>query len=338
MKARLAPSVFGLILACALSAAGRQADTQPVQRLAFPDKDWALDFSAPGYEFTSIEPDPGVSRVFLNGFRRDPKRSPMLWVRMEPARHAGSAAEVRDSVLRERRRETGTHGTKTYEYKQIPVAKFRMGDLGTMPTQFRFTDHPAVAEAYVVRDGTLVTFTLISMNSVGSKEEELLHAILDSIRFADTSRPSNSFDYFHKGRALYQSKEIQKSIAPYRSALDLERRQRRLDVGSWRMLVENLSNAYGAADDLAAAKEVIEYGLQQDPTYGLFHYTRARLHAASNDLDSTVASLEKAYQYRDVPDKANLMSFHYYDPRYDRVFDRFKEDEKFKRVLKAWKK
>lgn len=339
MKARLAPHVFGLILACALAAAGRQADAPSPQRLAFPGKDWALDVAPPGFRVTLVDFDMQDPQVFLIGRGTDKKQPLMLLIKMTPARQAVGAAELRDLSARARRKNVETHSSKNYEYKQIPIAKYRMGGVGgPAATRHYFTNHPAVAEAYLVRDDTWVTVSLTSMKSIGEKEEELLHSVLDSMRFVDTSRPSTSFDYFHKGLLLYQSKEFQKAIAPYRSALDLERRERRLDVESWRRLVENLSNAYGAVDDLAAAKEVIEYGLQQEPTYGFFHYTLARIHAASNDLAATVASLEKAFQYRPRPDKFFIIGLPFYDPNHDRVFDRFKGDENFKRALQAWKK
>ena len=337
MKTRLAPFVSVLVLACALSAAGRQsAPTQSAQRLAFPGKDWALDVAPNGFEMSLVDYDLKEPQVFVIGHGPDKKNRLMLVIKMKPARQAVAAAELRELEERARRKSGETHSTKNYEYKQIPVTKYRLGSVGP-PSAFT-SPHPAVAEAYLVRDDAWVTVTLTSMKSIGSKEEELFHSVLDSMRFVDTSRPSTSFDFFNKGLLFYLSKDYQRSIAPYRAALELERRERRLDVESWRRLVENLSNSYGAVNDLASAKEVVEYGLQQEPTYGFFHYTLARIHAASNDFDATVAALEKSFQYRPEPLKLLSVGLPFYDPNHDRVFDRFRGDEKFKRVSQAWKK
>jgi tetratricopeptide (TPR) repeat protein len=188
-------------------------------------------------------------------------------------------------------------------------------------------------QAFLARDDVWVS-VVVSGQEAGAREEALLHTLLDSLKFTDTSSPTNSFDFYHKGRLLYLRKDYRRAAEALSAGLDLERRERRLDKASWRNLVINLVDSYAASRELARAKAVLDFGVAEDPTNPVFHMALARYHAMQNDLDNAIASLEKAYLNRDRRALAAMPL----DPLRDPAFERFRKDERFRKAVKTLKK
>ncbi|HEX6623955.1 MAG TPA: tetratricopeptide repeat protein, partial [Pyrinomonadaceae bacterium] len=267
--------------------------------------------------------------------RPDVKRSPVLMLRLMPAQRAGGPEVVRDFSLGALKKSdlTKERDVRTSAYGQVPVARYTQA-IQLVPTVTLF-EGMKCAEGYFVRDGFWVTVKLMSQ-SFGDKEESLFHSVLDSVRFADTTRPADSFDYFHKGRAAYRAADYVRAVGHYRAAFELERKGRRLPPDSWRALVEQLANAYGALSDYASAKEVLEYGLANDPTHFWFNYNLARVYAAAGDADNAVAYLEKAALVHKQADRRRFsLGGPPPDPSKDAVFARLKETDKFRKAAKA---
>ena len=357
-KARVTTVLVLLLVAAAHAAVARQSGAGALRRVALPDKDWALDVSIPFEVGPAVNQPPGGAPKLLlmpvehlsddgRGYtlylmRGPDKKHPseMLSVRIElrPAQAAGGAEEFRAFTLKTLSRDGLVKGLKTSEYKQIPIARYRFdlngpggGPWGGAASVF--LDDIRTAEAFLVRDDVWVSVKFIARD-FGEAEERQFRSLLDSVRFVDTSAPSTSFDFYNKGRLHRMRKEHRRAAEALASAFEMEKRGRRLDTASWRDLVINLVDSYAAGHDLARAKETLDFAVAEDPTNPDFHMALARYHALRDDLDNTLASLEKAFLGRKngtpaapIPDLAR-----------DPAFERFRKDERFRKALKAMKK
>ena len=133
---------------------------------------------------------------------------------------------------------------------------------------------------------------------------------------------------FHKG-AFYLAEKYHEAIKHYQKALDLEKKEPKLDKTTWRVLIDNLGMAYGVTGDLTRAKEVFDYGLSQDPSYPLFHYNLACTWAEMNDPQRAMESLKTAFQFRENVIAGEKMP----DPRKDPSFKRLMKNKEFRALV-----
>ncbi|HEX8719209.1 MAG TPA: hypothetical protein VF736_01075 [Pyrinomonadaceae bacterium] len=350
MSKALVTTCLLLLLAAAHAAAGRRADAQTRYRLSLPGKDWALDLTlpavdappagvfAPPVEYLSDDGREFRLTFFANSLGKGRKELLLLDIALGPARAAGGGEDFRAYALKRLSKGVTVEGLKTWEYKQFALARYRVdltSDLGGLlpGSAAAFAEGVRTAHAFLVKDGVWVSLRL-SSREFGDREEGFFRALLDSAVFADTSAPSSSFDYFHKGRLLYLSKDYRGAAGALAAALALEQKERRLDAASWRVMVSNLADSYAAAGEDARAKMVLDYGAQGDPSYTPFQLALARFYAKQGDLDNVIAYLEKAFL---TPPGAGVPP-RLPDPERDPAFQRFRKDEKFRRALKALKR
>lgn len=349
-----------LLLAAAHAAAARQADAPQTYRLALPDKGWALDLTVPrtgadpaaAGNAADLPPLSAAPLEYLSDDGREyrltftPDLSPgrrkdliFLDVALMPAQAAGGAAEFRAFMLKRLSKGGGTvSGLKTWERNQFALARYKFGlEIPGGPLLAGSAALPGgemrIAQAFLVKDDLWVTLRLV-VREMGGREEGFFNSLLDSLKFTDTSAPSTGFDYYHKGHLLYLRKDYRGAASALAAALELERRERRLDTATWRGLVSNLIDSYGASGDAARAKEVMDYGAQADPAYATFQLALARYYARLGDLDNAIAHLEKAAP---LPKEGRFATARY-DPAQDPAFDKFRKDERFRKALKALKK
>src|SRR5438093_1507517 len=86
---------------------------------------------------------------------------------------------------------------------------------------------------------------------------ELSVASLGSSRVSRPS-PGTSSYYYNWGCRYYLERQFRKAIDSYEKALDLEKKEPKLNQTQWRVLVDNLGMAYGLARDLKRAQETFE--------------------------------------------------------------------------------
>jgi tetratricopeptide (TPR) repeat protein len=343
--ARRAALAFGLcaVLACgALTAAaqGNQDGPESPQRLSLPGRDWALDLSLPGfYRIVDTFSAESGERMLMAAPTGGKKFQPLL-VRMMPAKREGGAKEFRDFVLASAKKAhgSGNQNWKAYEYGEIPLLKHKF-DLSLLFAAPRpYTSNAGFPQAihhltaFFARDGVWVEITLMA-GTAGEKEEKALQAVLDTVKLVDTSAPATSLDFYHKGRPYYMAADYKKAAEFYGRAVELERRERRLGERMWRELVEDTARAYGASDDLGASQATIEYGLSREPNNPRFHFVMAVIHATRDDLDQTIAALEKAFQHKSALGDDQRLP----DPRKHPPFQRFAKNEKFRQATKNMK-
>ena len=370
LKARVTTVLVLLMLLLAAPAAARRQDTARAHyRLGLPDKDWALDLTFPprgawpwgegpacagspgdvfclaaspietlsddGREYTlTILPDFGTrKRDFF-----------FLKVALSPAKAAGEAVEVRTQGLKLLSKRERVRGLKTWERGQAAAASYRLEfelpTMGALPGNAVIPSFaPTIgndlrtAQAVLVKDGVWISVGLIT-RSLGEREVDFFNSLLDSLKFTDTSAPSTSFDFYHKGRILYLSRNYRRASEALAAALELEKRERRLDRASWRGLVINLVDAHAAARDYERAKEILDFGIAEDPTNPAFYLALAHYHALRDDLDGVIASLEKVYLNREKGPRAAAPP----DPEINPAFERYRKNERFRKAVKAMKK
>lgn len=348
MKARLRFGLLTLLLACAAgNASGQGAAGQGLERLTWPGKDWSVDVSLPAFRITfeeSLKDNAGYLFVAtMNHDSQAARRIVMLTIRLEAAKVKGSDRDVRDSAAKMLIKSEGVDAAsvKTFEYKQIPAIKYSIVN----PMARAYSPYPAPLgalgaagrgiEAFFVKDDVWIKFRLNGL-SLKKQDEQLFYALLDSIRFTDTSTPSSSFDYLYKAKTLLRQKRYAEAVAQLNIALGLEQKQRQLDAVHWRKLLGYLLDIYSAAGDRANLKALLDYGVGNDPTFPLFHLGLAYYYADQGDMDNTIAALEKAYSYRN--NDPWTTGWAWIDPMTHPSFQQFTKNEKFRKAVKVMKK
>lgn len=336
MKAKLISCVLLLLLAGAFAPARGQAAGTSTYRLALAQKEWAFDVTIPTPRFVvDTLSDDRRSRTLFFGYNEN--REPMfLHIRLAPAPVAGGAGEFREFAVKRMKDEGWAHNFKLSEYNHTPVASYRLD--GNMPFDGSTGSHiynrspPRVLAAYMANDGVWVEF-YIAKKEIKADEEKFFYSILDSAKVTDMSSPSTSFDFYWKGKSFYIGEDFKKAIEYYGRAFELEQKERRLDTDSWRTLVKELTDAYGATSDLGRARATLDLAVLQDPTYPWFYYYLARIYAFHEDMDSAIASLEKAFANRENAGKPDPLP----SPLSDSTFKKFWKVEKFRNATRKMK-
>jgi hypothetical protein len=353
---------FGLLIVLLCAGAANsygQATTgvQGLERLSWPGKDWSLDVSLPSFDVMMQQPLKDGSGFFLIA-RPDSEdkdavrvgqltihsgRVIMLTIQMETAKAAGGDRDFRDFSVKTLKKLEGINAAsvKTFEHKQIPALRYSMLNQMTRV----YSQAPVVPggmsptgrgmEAFFVKDDVWITFRLNGI-AFKNEDEQLFYAILDSVKFTDTSAPSSSFDYLSRGKTLIRQKLYAEAAAELNVALDMERKQRQLDVVNWRKLIGHLLDIHSATGDRARVRELLDYGVRNDPTFPIFHLGLAYYHAAQGDMGNTIAALEKAHSYRN--NDRRTRGFYWLDPLSHPAFAPFRKNEKFRKAVKALKR
>ena len=85
--------------------------------------------------------------------------------------------------------------------------------------------------------------------------KNLLPVFLIAAAFAVTASAAaaqgkTSMDYLRESSAHYMNGDHERAIPPYQKALDLEKKERKLERTFWILLVDNLVMAYGITGDI----------------------------------------------------------------------------------------
>jgi len=140
---------------------------------------------------------------------------------------------------------------------------------------------------------------------------------------------SKAMEYAAQGSQAYLKRDYKKAIEFYSKALELEKKEPTLDRNIWRVVVDNLGLSYGITGDNQKAKEIFEYGLSRDDKYPMFYYNLACASAEMNDLDSAIANLKRAFQFKDNMIPGEQVP----NPETDDSFTRFLNNERFRQTL-----
>jgi tetratricopeptide (TPR) repeat protein len=142
-----------------------------------------------------------------------------------------------------------------------------------------------------------------------------------------------SLQYVAEGSKYYLDGDYKRAIPPYQKALDLEKKERKLEKNIWIVLVDNLGMAYGISGDIKNSMSVLEYGISKEPTYPLFYYNMACGYGELGDEDNAIKWLRPAFKY-----KANMIAGERFpNPETDSSFAKFQDSEKFKKAVAEMK-
>jgi hypothetical protein len=296
--------------------------------ISLPDKTWAVEIHAEGFTLTADDSAPGGKRRIM---AIDEARGITISVQLEQVNHEPTLDECRQSQRDRVKAFTG----------KLQMRDIKYGDDGKMAFVEYFVPE---YEGRPVRQNNL--FACFSKENVfvdvhvskipfEPKDEEMLSAVMGTVYVAEkdagsgsTSGP-NSMELFRQGSLLYNKGRFRESIEPYQKALDLEKKDPKLERFFWRVLVDNLGMAYGITGDLNKAKETFDYGVSQDKTYPLFYYNLACTYAEMQDLDKAIANLKTAFENKQNGIPGERMP----DPRRDDSFQRFMQNKKFRDLV-----
>jgi hypothetical protein len=299
-------------------------------KISLPGKPWALQIDAKGFTVDANETKPDGRRYFR---ATNKATGIVISATMEQTRETPSIEGCQQS-FRDRLSSLST-------LKPVDVERGRAGDIATLEFILAEVNGIPIRQKNVfgclVKENVFVDIHL-SKVQFAPRDQSLFTSILGAVHFTSenvavpASMELTSKDYLGEGSKYYMAGQYEKAIAPYRKALDLERKDRKLELSLWRVLVDNMAIASGITGDLASAEEVVRYGLSKDPEYPLFHYILANVYAEKNDLDNTIKSLTTALKYRQnaIPGEK------FPDPRLDDSFKRFLNNDRFRKLLDSF--
>jgi tetratricopeptide (TPR) repeat protein len=312
-----------------------------------PDSNWGLDISLAGFKVVEEEISADGRNYGLNatleqrpdGHLDDFSR---FGIRIVPSPSHGDSKDARDFAIIKLKESKGAKGlvlsgkVKTFEYNGIPISRY--GSTVDLAENLPLRMPQQSMAAYFVKNDVQIVIDF-SSSSIDNYEVNLFNSVLDSVQFVDThATPTNSFDFYQRGRALFLQKKYAMATEAYSAALKLEQKERTLPVTVWRRLLEELTDAYSISGNIARSIEILEYGISKDPAYPWFHLGLAHWYASRGDLDNTIESLERAFKCKENNKDSSGRVIPLPDPTFDENFERFKKVDKFRKAVKAMKK
>jgi len=308
-------------------------------RVSLPGKSWALQVDAEGFVVDTDETKPGGRRYLL---ATNPATKVTLSITLEAVREPPSLEGCRD-VFAQRMRGNAKLNPVDVKESQVggmAVQEYIFPEVKGVPIQQKnFFACFAKDDSYVDIHLSKIKFT--------PQDEALFAAILNATHLTSPSaadaagaEPDSSY-YFGEGNKYFLQNGFAQAMGPYRKALDLEKKNRKLDAASWRQLIDNLGTAYRKTGDLKSAEEVFIYGISSDQPSPLFYYGWACVSADRNDLKETMKRLEIAFGLQSVAaalgPRLNIAAAGPLpDPRKDACFERFLQEKKFRKLLDSF--
>jgi hypothetical protein len=344
------PIYVAFLAACILKpsfASAQESAPQDRLTLSFPGKNWVIEINSPGFVVESQDRKPDGREYLL---ARNPKAEIVLSVTLEQAK-GGANGKTCPDYLHKRMDSMSSLNPSEVSYSEIAqmaVVEYFVASIQGMPVrQKNFV-------ACTTNDDVYVDIHL-SKAKFQSSDESLFTDVLSHVRVTDRvaavaakSSPASpsaqsgssingavansgasSMDYFREGSRHFMSQDYRGAIAPYESALDMEKKTSRLSTDLWRVLVDNLAMAYGISGDLDSSERTYDYGLGKDPSYPGFYYGMACVWAERNNMNNAMDNLQKAFAL-----KANVIPGESIpDPRHDDSFQRFMSNSRFRKFV-----
>lgn len=338
MSFKLAAS-FGLLIASLFPSASAQKDL-PQEKLlvAYPKKSWGLQIDSPGF-VVDLSQRKEDGHQYLMATNR--KTGIEVSVTLEQEKGPADGSTCPEYLARRvQSLPAGMKATdvQTSRISDISVIEYLLPEVQNIPVrQHNLVGCMAKDDVYIDIHVSKVKFD--------PSDEKLFTDLLSTVKIVEipsqasapvrqpdstvSANNQNSLELFMEGSVYFRANDFPKAIDPYRHALELEKKDPKLDRDLWRVLVDNLGMAYGISGDLNRAEEVYVYGLSKDPQYPMFFYNLACVSAGRGDMDKTIAFLQKAFVF-----KANMIQGETMpDPRHDDSFQSFMSDDRFRKFL-----
>jgi tetratricopeptide (TPR) repeat protein len=329
------PTRYPILTIALLSTAAANAQDAPVSSkfdVWLPGKPWALELDGTGFTTRSNEIQPDGRRYFLaENTRTRAVVSVYLEALKAPARPGECKRSLEEKMKRNSSLASGALRGVTYrESGEMQILELTLPELDGVPTSQKNIF------GCLLKDDVFVDIH-ISKIFFKAADQPLFDALLQSVHFvpreaSTTPIPAgNSLSLFQEGSRYFVAHQYREAIPPYQKALEIEKSTPTLDKNHWRVLIDNLSIAYGITHDLSSAREALTYGVTQDPDYPLFYYNLACVAAEKGDLLDTKNYLKLAFERRE-----NLIPGETFpDARVDDSFQTLLLQREFRQFLAA---
>jgi len=328
-------TLYLILTSTLLSTGAANAQDAPVSSkfdVWLPGKPWALELDGAGFTTRSNEIQPDGRRYFLT---ENTKTRAVVSVYLEalkaPARPGECKRSLEEKMKRNSSLASGALRGVTYrESGEMQILEFTLPELDGVPTSQKNIF------GCLLKDDVFVDIH-ISKIFFKAADQPLFDALLQSVHFAPreastTPVPAgNSLSLFQEGSRYFVAHQYREAIPPYQKALEIEKSTPTLDKNHWRVLIDNLSIAYGITHDLSGARDALTYGVTKDPDYPLFYYNLACVAAEKGDLLDTENYLKLAFERRE-----NLIPGETFpDARVDDSFQTLLLQREFRQFLAA---
>jgi tetratricopeptide (TPR) repeat protein len=298
----------------------------------FPGKAWALELDDAGFTTRANEIQPDGRRYFL---AENAKTRAFVSVFMEGAKGPVQPGECKRALAEKEKHNSslasGSLKGVTYrESGEMQILEFTLPELDGSPTNQKNVF------GCLIKDDVFIDIH-ISKVFFKAADQLIFDALLQSFHFVPREAsavavPSgNSLILFREGSRYFIAHQYREAIRPYQKALEIEKSTPTLDKNLWRVLIDNLSIAYGITHDLTSAREALTYGVSKDPDYPLFYYNLACVAAEKGDLPDTENYMKLAFERRE-----NLIPGETFpDARVDDSFQKLLLQKEFRQFLNS---
>ncbi len=324
--------LFCLVFLGIAAADAQDAPVAATSNIWLPGKAWALELNGAGFTTRDNEIQPDGRRYFL---AENAKTRILVSVFLEAAKTPVQPEDCKHSL-----EEKAKSNASLASAKLKDVAYRTSGDLQilefTLPQFDGMPKNQKNIFGCLVKEDVFVDIH-ISKLFFRAADQPLFDALLQSVRFVlrdatDTAVPAgNSMLLFQQGSRYFIAHQYREAIGPYRQALEIEKITPTLDKNLWRVLLDNLSIAYGITGDVAHARETLNYGVSKDPDYPLFYYNLACAAAGKGDIPVTEKYLTLAFERRNnvIPGET------FPDARVDDSFQKLLLQKEFRQFLNS---
>jgi tetratricopeptide (TPR) repeat protein len=322
--------VLGLLFMPINPADGQDMPAAQTSDVWLPAKAWALELDGTGFTTRDNEIQADGRRYFL---AENPKTRIIVSVFLEASKEPVQPGECKHSLEEKAKRNASLasarlRGVAYRDSGELQILEFVLPEFDGVPKNQKNVF------GCLIKDDVFVDIH-ISKLFFKSTDQPLFDALLQSIHFVPREAsaaavPSgNSMLLFQEGSRYFLAHQYREAIGPYQQALEIEKSTPTLQKNLWRVLIDNLSIAYGITGDLTYARETLNYGVSKDPDYPNFYYNLACVTAEKGDVPGTEKNLKLAFDRREniIPGET------FPDARVDDSFQKLLQQKEFRQFL-----
>lgn len=291
--------VFCLLFLGIGAAEAQDAPATATSDIWLPGKAWALELDGTGFTARDNEIQPDGRRYFL---AENAKTRMVVSVFLEAAKAPAQPEDCKHSLEEKAKSNAALASAKLkgVDYRasgDLQILEFTLPEFDGVPKNQKNIF------GCLIKDDVFVDIH-ISKLFFKTADQPLFDALLQSIHIvsreaSDTVVPAgNSMLLFREGSRYFIAHQYREAIGPYRQALEIEKSTPTLAKNLWRVLIDNLSIAYGITGDLTRARETLNYGVSKDPDYPLFYYNLACISAERGAVSEAEKNLTFAFERR----------------------------------------
>jgi tetratricopeptide (TPR) repeat protein len=322
--------LFCLVFLGIGAADAQDAPATQTSEIWLPGKSWALELDSTGFTTRDNEIQPDGRRYFL---AENAKTHMVVSVFLEAVKAPVQPEDCKHSLEEKAKSNAALASAKLkgVDYRasgEMQILEFTLPQFDGVPKNQKNIF------GCLSKDDVFVDIHFSKLFFKAS-DQPLFDTLLQSIRFvtrdaADTAAPAgNSMLLFQEGSRYFIAHQYREAIGPYRQAFEIEKSTPTLAKNLWRVLIDNLSIAYGITGDLTHARETLNYGVYKDPDYPLFYYNLACTSAERGALSETEKNLTLAFDRR-----ANVIPGETFpDARTDDSFQKLLLQKEFRHFL-----